>query len=326
MEPSISNGSFTVSQLTLPDLTGGTAWVFAGQGASVQGMGQDIYNEFPQTCSIFESDAAGLDLKTLCFEASAEKLADTRYTQVAMAAFAAAVVEVLLDSDKRCDVTMGLSLGEYLALYVAGVFDLQTLFGLLDFRGEIMAKASDLPSRMVAVIGLSDVEVEEIVAEAAKSSGQVVSCTNYNSPGQVVIGGQEDAVACAEQMALVRGAKRCITLDTSGPFHTGLMKNAAVLLADRLKKTVFLPQRIPVVFNVTAAPASDHEIPGLLVRQIAAPVRFSQSIELLAGSGVTEIIEIGPKAQLAALIARVAPQIRVTTVKDAKSLREVCLT
>jgi len=304
-------------------LKGTTAWVFAGQGSQVPGMGRDIYEEFPQTRGIFESLAAGFDLKKLCFEASAEELGDTRYTQAAMAAFAAAVVKVLGDAGLSPDVTCGLSLGEYGALHAAGVFDTETLLALLGFRGKIMADASKLPSRMTAVFGLPDEVVESAVSEVAEKTGKVVSCTNYNSPGQIVIGGEEEGVISAEDLLIKQGAKRCIPLKTSGPFHTSLMDGVAKLLAQRLENTTFSPQRVPVVFNVTAAPSPDEAIRGLLARQIASPVRFAQSIKTLEAAGITRAIEIGPGRVLAGLFKKTAPAIEIVSLETVEDLKEV---
>jgi [acyl-carrier-protein] S-malonyltransferase len=303
--------------------SGTTAWVFAGQGAQACGMGRDIHDEFPQTRAIFANGAAGFDLAELCFEAPAQRLSDTRFTQAAMAAFAAAVIRVLQDNGLGCSAAMGLSLGEYCALHASGVLDLDALLALLGYRGAIMAEASTAPSKMTAVFGLPDAEVERLAQEAAEQTGMVVSCTNYNCPGQVVIGGDLQAVEAAEALLLANGAKRCVPLDTSGPFHTALMSGAALLLSERLSITALAPQRTPVVFNLTARTADDAEIPALLTRQLDSPVRFAQSILRLRESGVTNIIEIGPSKVLAGLIRKTAPEIEVTSIHSAEDLKGV---
>jgi len=300
-----------------------TAWVFAGQGSQTPGMGRDIYEEFPQTHAIFDSPAAGFNIAELCFDAPAEKLGDTRYTQAAMAAFAAAVVKVLREAGKDCDAALGLSLGEYCALHAAGVFNAEDLLALLGYRGAIMADASKAPSAMTAVFGLPDAEVEAIVAQTAKETGKIVSCTNYNSPGQVVIGGEETAVAQAAEALKTGGARRCIPLNTSGPFHTSLMNEASLLLAERLATMTLGEQCLPVIFNVTAAPAPNADIRELLARQIASPVRFAQSVLTLKEMGVTDIIEIGPGRVLAGLIKKTAPEIKVVSIETAEDLKEV---
>jgi len=312
-----------LTTLPLPHLSTNTAWVFAGQGSQTPGMGRDIYEAFPETRAIFESTAAGFDLKELCFEASAERLGDTRYTQAAMAAFAASVVLVLKNAGLNSSATCGLSLGEYSALHASGVFDADTLLSLLGFRGAIMADASTLPSRMSAIFGLADEEVEKAVAEVAAKTGGIVSCTNYNCPGQVVIGGEETAVIEAEKLLTERKARRCIPLNTSGAFHTALMNEASVLLEARLNETNLAPQGIPVVFNVTAACAPDAEVRSLLARQISSPVRFAQSIKALEAAGITRVLEIGPGKVLAGLFKKTAPGIEVISIETAENLKEV---
>ena len=306
-----------------PDGSGKTAWLFAGQGSQVPGMGHDIYQQYPSIQPIFASQAAGFDLAALCFEADAATLANTRYTQACMAAFAAAVIQLLGEHGQRCDIAMGLSLGEYCALYAAGVLDTDSLLALLGYRGQIMAEASSGKSRMTAVFGLSDSEVERATAQAAAQSGQVVSCSNYNCPGQVVIGGEEPAVLLAEELLRDCGARRLIVLNTSGPFHTALMSGPAALLNTRLQGLEFKPQRLPVVFNATASTADDSEVKALLVRQIAAPVLFAQSLMTLRQLGVTRIIEIGPGHVLAGLVKKTTPEISVFSIENVQTLQEV---
>jgi len=194
---------------------------------------------------------------------------------------------------------------------------------LLGYRGKIMAEASSMPSSMVAVFGLPDADVEAVVEETAIQTGKIMSCTNYNCPGQVVIGGQAEAVDAATQALKERGARRCIPLNTSGPFHTALMNEASELLATRLKSMTLGAQRLPVIFNATAAPAANADIPALLARQIAAPVRFAQSVLALKETGITDIIEIGPGRVLAGLIKKIAPEITVTSIETTEDLEEV---
>lgn len=308
---------------SLEEATNKTAWVFAGQGSQIPGMGRDLYEEFPQTRPIFESTAAGFDIKELCFEAPAEKLGNTRYTQACMAAFAAAVIRVLKSEGMQPGATLGLSLGEYCALHAAGVFDSEELLGLLGFRGAIMADAFALPSRMVAVFGLVDEVVEAAVVEASAQTGKIVSCTNYNCPGQVVIGGEEEAVAEAEALLSERGARRCITLKTSGPFHTALMEQPAKLLEERLAAAKLQPQTATVIFNATAEPAQDSEVSSLLTRQIQQPVRFAQSVLRLEAMGFEQVIEVGPGKTLAGLIKKTAPSLRAVSIEGAEDLRKV---
>ncbi|MDR2715010.1 MAG: ACP S-malonyltransferase [Coriobacteriales bacterium] len=306
-----------------PAPAGKTAWVFAGQGSQVAGMGRDLYESYPQVREIFDSNAAGFDLKEICFAADDARLHDTRYTQACMAGFAAAVCRLLFDAGLHPKATLGLSLGEYCALHAAEVFDAQTLLSVLGFRGAIMANASSMPSRMTAVFGLDEATVESVVSQVAKKTQAVVSCTNYNSPNQIVIGGDEAAVSAAELALKEKGAKRCVPLKTSGPFHTAFMKEAGEQLREHLGSVAFRPQKTPVVFNATAAFAADSEIPELLVKQISSPVRFAQSIRLLEEAGITSIIEIGPSTVVAGLIKKTAPSLAVTSLRTADDIRKV---
>lgn len=309
--------------LTNPGHNTKTAWIFAGQGAQRPGMGLDIYAEYPQIRSLFENKVCGLRMYEFCFEAPAEVLSDTRYTQPCMAAFAAAVIAILKEHGKQPDMVAGLSLGEYSALHAADVFDAQTLIELLIFRGAIMADAYNLPSRMTAVFGLDDDTVTAAVLQASEKSGETVTCANFNCPGQVVISGSEKAVMLAETLLREQGARRCVTLATSGPFHTPLMQPAANLLANKMGELTLSPQQVPVVFNVNAETATDSEIKSLLVRQLYSPVRFAQSLKALSDAGVERIIEIGPGRSLAGLAKRTIPQIPVTSIDTVDDLKEV---
>jgi [acyl-carrier-protein] S-malonyltransferase len=287
-------------------------------------MGEDIYRRFPKTQAIFQSAAAGFDLRKACFNSTSTMLDDTRYTQPCMAAFAAAVVTVLKDAGMSCDMTMGLSLGEYNALYTSGVLETDQLLSLLAFRGQIMADAiANATSGMVAVLGLADSNVEDCIKEAAEKTGLVIACCNYNCPGQLVIGGEMAALETAVLLLRERGAKRCLPLKTSGAFHTALMRPAAAKLAQRLADTPLQAQKIPVVFNATAKTAADAEVRELLARQIASPVLFAQSLQTLAASGAEEVIEVGPGRVLAGFIRKTVPSIEVKSIQNADDLLEV---
>ena len=309
--------------VTGTDARAKTAWLFAGQGSQRPGMGADFYDSFPEVRPIFDSEVCGLDLRELCFNAPVETLSDTRYTQPCMAAFAAAVTTLLKAGGQAPDVVAGLSLGEYSALHAADVFDSQTLIALLAFRGAIMSDAYKPPSRMTAVFGLDDEVVASAVRQASDETGELVACANFNCPGQVVISGNEKAVRHAEELLRSLGARRCIPLATSGPFHTPLMEPAASLLAEKLGQLFFSPQQRPVIFNVTASTAPDSEIKSLLTRQLMAPVRFSQSLRALRDAGIQSIIEIGPGRVLAGLVKRTIPEVSVRSIDTVDDLKEV---
>ncbi|MDR1712807.1 MAG: ACP S-malonyltransferase [Coriobacteriales bacterium] len=301
-----------------------TAWLYAGQGSQTPGMGHDFYELYPQVRPLFDSDAAGFDLAAACFEASADELADTRITQPCMAAFAAAVTLLLREAGLAPQMTAGLSLGEYGALHAAGVFDAETLISLLAFRGARMAEAAaSAAGGMCAVLGLADADVEAAVAEAAAAGLGVVACANYNCPGQVVIAGEPAAVEKAAELCQARGAKRCLPLATSGAFHTPLMAVVQPALQKRLAQTELAPQKVPVVFNATAAAASDDQVAALLVRQLIAPVRFAQSILALRDAGIRRVIEIGPGKALSGFIRKTAPELECRSIQVVEDLQTI---
>ena len=299
-----------------------TAWIYAGQGSQRVGMGCDFYGTYPQVQAIFDSAAAGFDLREMCFDAPLEILSQTRYTQPCMAAFAAAVTLLLREQGFAPDITAGLSLGEYAALHAAGVMDADALIGLLAFRGLAMERSAlDVESRMSAVLGLQEQLVRQAVEEASETG--IVAVTNINCPGQIVIGGGETAVKTAEQRCLELGARRCMPLNTSGPFHTPLMEKASLALREHLATTELLPQTLPVIFNATGDTATDAEVRGLLCEQVKTTVLFEKTIQKMVTLGVDKIVEIGPGSVLAGFVRKTAPEIKVVSVDKVSDLDKV---
>lgn len=294
-------------------------FLYAGQGSQKCGMGGDFYAEYPQIRPIFETPAMGLDLRALCFDAPMETLSETRHTQPCMAAFAAAVTRLLNDEGIRPDYAAGLSLGEYGALHAAGVFDGKTLVELLAFRGRVMAETTKgMDSAMTAVFGLD----EGAISGAVTTVGGGAYCCNFNCPGQIVIGGERGAVEAAAAACLALGAKRCVPLNVSGPFHTPFMEQASLLLEKKLESVPFAPMGCTVFSNVTGeAIPEGADIRQLLVQQIKMPVRFERILKNLAALGVDTAIEIGPGKVLSGFVQKTAPNIRhyaIGTVADFK--------
>ena len=304
------------------------AFLYAGQGSQHPGMGRDLYREFPQVRPLFDRTAGGLDIGQLCFEAPAQTLGRTGAAQPCMGAFAAAVTRILYDQGIRPDYAAGLSLGEYGALYGAGVFSAEDLLDLLALRGRAMEEATaGQDTRMTAVLGLDPALAEQAAAEATGGPGDLAACANYNCPGQVVIGGHTPAVLRAEARCRELGARRCIPLDVSGPFHTPLMAPAIPALAAKLAQIQISPPQIPVVFNVTADLLGEGEtVEGLLVRQLTSPTRFEASIRRLGALGVDTVVEIGPGKVLSGFVRKTLPNITCLWAEDADGIRETVRT
>ncbi len=311
--------------------------MFAGQGAQKPGMGKDIYENnsifrdvVDKACAVFEAEASGdssyeghTSLKEVMFE-DAELINRTRFTQPAMAAFAAGVVGILKDRGLSPDVAAGLSLGEYSALYAAGVFDLETLISLLSYRGKVMEEASaGVDCAMSAVLGLTAAQVEDAVARGAAASGKIVEVSNYNATGQIVIAGEEDGVSASEAAAKELGAKRCMRLNVSGPFHTSFMEGASVKLSERLSEVSLGKTAFPVIYNVTGKTGADGDIPSLLERQIKSPVRMAETILNLREMGVERIVEIGPGKTIAGFVRRTAKEIEVISINTLEDIDRV---
>jgi len=295
------------------------AFLFAGQGSQKRGMGADFYAEYPQVRPIFETDAEGLDLRALCFEAPLETLSQTRFTQPCMAAFAAAATRLLNEAGIFPDCAAGLSLGEYGALHAAGVLDAKTLVELLAFRGRVMAESAEGENGgMTAVFGLD----EAAVSDALAAAGGRVYCCNFNCPGQIVIGGERTAVADAARLCMERGAKRCAALNVSGAFHTPFMEQASERLARKLELMTFAPARCVVFSNVTGEMIpEDADVKQLLVRQVKAPVRFEQILKNLSALGVDAAVEIGPGRVLSGFLQKTAPDIKGYAIETTADFR-----
>lgn len=286
-------------------------------------MGADLYEAYPAFREVFDRADAGFDIKKVCFSDPEHVLDQTRYTQPCMVAFAAGVTALLSQKGIVPDVAAGLSLGEYSALHAAGVFSAQKAIELVAFRGRAMEEAArDVKSDMMAVIGLDRASVQEACREA--SALGIVTVANYNCPGQIVIGGQRDAVLRAAQLAKEKGAKRCLPLKVSGPFHTPLMASAGEALQELFQRTEFAKPSIPVIFNCLGDVMGDGDsIPALLVRQVQSSVYMEDSIRRMIGMGVERIVEIGPGKVLSGFVRRIAPDLPVYGAETAADVEEL---
>lgn len=296
------------------------AFLYAGQGAQHVGMGRDLYETYPAFRAVLDSAPVDFDLKQLCFDGPEERLNDTRYTQPCMVAFAAGMTALLAERGIVPDYAAGLSLGEYSALQCAGVFTAPQAISLAAFRGKAMAAAAaGRPCGMTAVLGLDREKLQEACRQAAGAG--VVEIANYNCPGQLVIGGEQAAVDQAAALAKELGAKRCLPLKVSGPFHTSLLAPAGDALREKFKETAFGAMRIPVLFNCLGREMGPEDtIPALLEKQVQTSVYMEDTIRRLAELGVDTIVEIGPGKALIGFVKKTAPAIKTYAVETCADL------
>lgn len=282
------------------------AYVFPGQGAQFVGMGKDLY-ESPQAKELFEkaNEILGFRITDIMFSGTDADLKQTKVTQPAV--FLHSVILAKLLPDFKPDMVAGHSLGEFSALVAAGAMDFEDGLKLVSARAMAMQKACELePSTMAAVLGLDDATVEKVCAEV---DGVVVPA-NYNCPGQLVISGAVKAVEEACEKLKAAGAKRALILPVGGAFHSPLMEPARVELEAAIKATEFHKPICPVYQNVDAKPYTDPEvIKENLIKQLTAPVRWTQTIQNMVADGATEFVELGPGSVLQGLIKKISKDV-----------------
>ena len=297
------------------------AILYAGQGSQHPGMGKDLYEAYPAFRAAFDAAELDFDLKRTCFEDPDGVLNQTEYTQPCMVAFAAGVTAVLRENGVQADCLAGLSLGEYSALEAAGVFTAKQAVELAAYRGKAMADAAKgIDCGMTAVLNLDRDALAKCCAEAADLG--VVQICNYNCPGQLVIGGEKAAVDKAAELAKAAGARRCLPLKVSGPFHTTLMAPAGDALAKRFASEAFGAMQTPVLFNCLGREKTDAEsIPALLEKQVQSSVYMEDTLRRLGELGVTDILEVGPGKALSGFVKKtLGADVHCTAVETAEEL------
>lgn len=296
-------------------------FLYAGQGSQAVGMGKDLYDEYPEFKAVMDSVSLPFDVKDICFNGPAEILNETKYTQPCMVAFAVGVTKILAARGIKPDMAAGLSLGEYSALNAAGVLSDSQVVELVAFRGQSMQEAvSGRDCKMIAVLGLERDKIYEgcrmVVEEFKDKELNVAEPANFNCPGQITVSGDAEPVDRAAEIFKELGAKRCVAVKVSGPFHTSLMKPAGDKLRERFKTESFGEMQIPVIFNaIGKEKPADTTVEELLEKQVQSSVFFEDTIRYMAENGVDTFVEIGPGKTLSKFVSKTLADAKVYGVE-----------
>ena len=299
------------------------AFIYPGQGAQKPGMGKDFYENSELAKAVYDkaSELLQIDMKALCFEEN-EKLDLTEYTQAALVTTCLAMTKVVEKRGLKPDVTAGLSLGEYCAISVAGGMKEEDAIYLVRKRGILMQNTVPAgEGAMAAILGMDASVIEEGIKDL-----EGVTVANYNCPGQIVITGETKAVEKAAEILKEAGAKRAVLLNVSGPFHSPMLKQAGEELAKEMEKVEMEPLQIPYVTNVTAEYVTDiRETKKLLAEQVAASVRWQESVERMIAEGVDTFVEIGPGKTLAGFLRKIDRSVKVYNIGTWEDIDKVVL-
>ncbi|WP_048569223.1 ACP S-malonyltransferase [Clostridium cylindrosporum] len=299
-------------------------FLFSGQGAQYVGMGQELYNNYIEVKEAFDNAESilGYSLKDVCFNGPKEVLNRTDVTQPAIFTLSAGIANILKNKGIKADVTCGLSLGEYSALYYAEGLSFEDGLKLLKIRGEIMANAyPEGKGAMTAVIGLDKEVIKECIDEV-KEFG-LVEIANLNCPGQIVVTGEVSGIEKAEELFKERKAMKVVRLEVSGPFHSSLLKEASLNLKKELEKVNFNKLSIPVLTNYTGGILEEADIVSTLTGQMCSTVHFEDNIRKMIEMEVDTFIELGPGKALSGFIKRVNRKAKILNIENEDTLKNV---
>ena len=300
-------------------------FLFPGQGAQSLGMGKDIYEQYESAKNIYNKvkEITGIDIAKISFEGPEETLNETKNTQLAILTMSLAILEILKENNITCEMSAGLSLGEYSGLINSEAISFEEGIKLVQKRGEFMQEL--LPKgdwQMAAILGMTEEQVEEVCKRV--KAGFVVPA-NYNSVGQIAISGEKEAVLEAESIAKEMGAKKVVVLKTAGPFHTEKLIDASNALRKELENITINKFKSKVIKNIDGTEYKDTEnIKEILAKHIVSPVRFSKSLENMIEAGIDTFVEIGPGKTLSGFLKRIPTdkEIRILNINNVSSLEE----